>query len=538
MEWPKFLKFRENNKRITCIDFGGSFIKVTCLQAGGDTYRLLVYVLKEFDTSSSTSGGLSVFLKQILENNTVFGKEACLSISDPEGIFIKKLSLPHMPKDELLKAVKWQLKGELPFALEESVSDLQIIREYADSEGAKKIELFCVFAKKDVINKYVSAVIGCGLLPQKISSSVFNYCGILDSLSAGPQVSAIFDIGHTHSYISIYQKNKLSFVRSLNFSTSKLSASLVGTLVTDNGKIEVGPEKAEQLIRQQGIPLEETVKLEDGIKTGQLIPLMRPLLETVAKELERSFDYFNSETGSGNLEVLYITGGGANLKNFDSYLADQLKIRIEKLPFPSSLDIKNVDAEKFALDANQLSSAIGLGLSTSGINLLPREIKSQKIELIQKTSLRIAAIAISAIFAFSWFVINFQIRDYKKRLNIAKLHLQNVEEVKTIKQSVDLRDDLINKIHTGKVPSGGLLKLIGSVIPASIILDEFDFDQPNHKMHLNGMVLASNDSVEKVLTDFMNNLEASKFVLEANLISSKKDQGVNCCFEIECNLAK
>ena len=285
MEWRKFLKFRENNKRISCIDFGGSFIKIACLQIEGDTQRLLAYVLKEFDISSSTSEGLSIFLKQAIGEITVFGKEAYLSISDPEGVFIKKLSLPHMPKDELLNAVKWQLKGELPFDVEESISDLQVIREFVDSEGAKRLEIFCVFAKKDIINKYVSAVIACGLLPQKVSSSVFNYCGILEALSTTAKVSAIFDIGNTHSYISIYQNNKLSFVRSLNFSTSKLSAALCGTLVTDKGKVEIAFDKARQLMFQQGIPLDETARLDDGVKAGQLIPLMRPLLETVVKEL-------------------------------------------------------------------------------------------------------------------------------------------------------------------------------------------------------------------------------------------------------------
>jgi len=45
------------------------------------------------------------------------------------------------------------------------------------------------------------------------------------------------------------------------------------------------------------------------------------------------------------------------------------------------------------------------------------------------------------------------------------------------------------------------------------------------------------DSVEKVLTDFMKDLENSKFVDEANLISTKEDNGINN-FEIKCELAK
>ena len=43
--------------------------------------------------------------------------------------------------------------------------------------------------------------------------------------------------------------------------------------------------------------------------------------------------------------------------------------------------------------------------------------------------------------------------------------------------------------------------------------------------------------VEKLLTDFMKALENSKFILEANLIGSKEEQGESS-FEIECILAK
>lgn len=537
MDFLQLFKFSQSSKKVTCIDFGGSFIKLACLQIGGGAQALLAYSLKEFDVASSTSGEISLFLKQVLQSNSEFVKETYLSISDPEGIFIKKLSLPSMPKDELLNAVKWQLKPELPFSAEESVSDLEVIREYPDSEGAKRFEVFCVFAKKDIVNKYVSAVINCGLALQRISSSVFNYCGILDSLSSVPEVSAIFDIGHTHSYISIYQKNRLSFVRSLNFSISKFSASLCGTLLTNEGKIEISMDEAENLTRRYGIPLDETVKLDSGVKTGQLIPLMRPLLETVTKELERSFGYFNSEVNAGNPEVLYITGGGANLNNFDSYLAGKLKIKVEKLPLPGSLDIRGINVEKFFLDANQLSSAIGLGLSDAGINLMPPEIRAKKLELIQKSALRIAAIVIVSVFAFSWFVVNFRIHDYRKRLKIAKLHLKNVEEIKDLKQTVDSRDDFINKIHKGKVPSGGLLKLIGAAVPANIILNEFDFDQSSHSMNLSGVVLVGGEPVEKVLTDFMKALEDSKFILEANLVNSKETKDENT-FEMECVLAK
>ena len=204
---------------------------------------------------------------------------------------------------------------------------------------------------------------------------------------------------------------------------------------------------------------------------------------------------------------------------------------------PDLIDAKRINAEAFNLDSNQLSGVIGLGLSAAGINLLPPEVKSRKAEMIQKSSLRILAIAVSAVFIFSWFAVNFQIRDYKKRLKIAQLHLQSVEEIKSLKERVDLRENYVNKIHEGRIPPAGLLKLVSAVIPAGIILDEFNFDQPSHIMRLSGVVGLSKESVEKVLTDFMNSLENSKFILDANLVSSKDTQGINT-FEIECQLVK
>lgn len=538
MKLSNLLKFKAANQRIVSIDFGSSSIKIAHLEARGNKFALLAYIVKEIDSAQRSTEELGTELKEALSANSINTKEAFLSISNPEQVFIKKLTLPQMPKDELLEAVKWKLKGEFTFAPDESIAGLQIVREYTDSQAAKKIELFCIFAKRESINKYLSIAASAGLKPLRVSSNAFNYSGILNAITPVLKVCAILDIGHTHSEILIYQDNKLSFLRGLNFSTSRLSASLVQTLITDKGKVAIDPQRGRQIMRQYGIISDESVKLEDDIRAGQIIPLMRPLLEILVKELDRSFDFFNSESALGAPQVLYLTGGGANLNNLSNYLSDQLKIRVEKLPLPQEvLEAKNINPDALLRDSNQLSAAIGLGLTGAGINLLPPEIKSQKAELIQKSTLRVAAIAVSAIFIFSWFVVSFQTNDYKKRLKIAQLHLQSLEEVKGLKQMVEQRQNYVDMIHDGKVPSGGLLKLIGALIPASIILDEFDFNELNHSMYIKGVVAADAGSVEKLLTDFMNALEDSDFVNEANLLGSKEDQGVHN-FEIECELAK
>ena len=163
MDLSKFIKFKENNKRMLCIDFGESFIKIAVLENKQKTYGLLAHGLLEFDAIDKSPEDISHFLKQWLENNSILENEVAFSISDPEAVFIKKLSLPWMPRTELLNAVKWQLKEVLPFNLDDSISDFQVIREHTDRDGAKKVELLCVFAKKEIVNKYI------------ISSFIFNH---------------------------------------------------------------------------------------------------------------------------------------------------------------------------------------------------------------------------------------------------------------------------------------------------------------------------------------------------------------------------
>jgi hypothetical protein len=58
------------------------------------------------------------------------------------------------------------------------------------------------------------------------------------------------------------------------------------------------------------------------------------------RELRFSFSYFSATFDRDQPEILYITGGGANLRNLDAYLARELKLRVSCLPFPPNIHLK------------------------------------------------------------------------------------------------------------------------------------------------------------------------------------------------------
>lgn len=530
--------FKKKTKRFLSVDFGQTLTKIAYLESQEEGLKLLNYDFKKIMSPLEKKTETVEFINDFIKKNYISQKEVCLSISesDSDSIIIKPLILPVVPKEEISQAIKWQLKEEAPFDLKDALIDWQIIGEYLDEEGAKKIEIICILAKSEIIHKYLSIIDNCGLVPMRVSVSPFNYANILSHLSNNPPIVSVLDLGYKASILCVYRDNKLNFIRKLSFSSEKLTQSLTTVLALKEGEVELTSDKAEKIKETLGIPQDETLVLEDGIPAIYIISLIRPLLEGLVRELKRSFDYFSSNFKKEIPSILYLCGGGANIKNLNGYLNKELNIDVKQLPLPAALSVQSIPKERLSNDQNQLMSALGVALKGSGvINLLPEEVKAQRIELIERVSLRIVTIILGAIFLVSFFFIKFRIYDYRNRLKNARIHLQNIREIKLLKEKVDLREGLISKIQEKMVPVDGLLKLIGVIVPGNVILDELTLDQVTHTLVLKGTVSVGGESAISILTDFMKELEASPFFMEATLLTSRDVGGVHQ-FEIKTDL--
>lgn len=524
---------------IISVDFEQTFIKIAYLKYSHDILELLNYDSKEIPATQETVSEAISFINNFLKANSIPAKRVFLTIFEPENTIIKYLTLPVLPKEEIPAAIKWQLKEETAFDLESCVFDWKTIREFSDEEGAKKVEIMCILVKREAIERYLSIVSNCQLVPIAISNSCFNYANILNSLSDESSISAILDIGQRHSAISIYRNSKLSFIRNLVVFSDKFAKSLSSTLSPDKDGKEISYNKAKEIIREFGIPKEEDLVLGDNIKAIHVISSMRPILESLAMDLKRSFDYFSSNFKEKKPSILYITGEGANLKNLVWYLKKELgDIELKLLPLPPGIKVQKINEEIINNNRNEIMSLLGALITGPGnINLLPEEIKSQKIESFQKVSLRIVAITVTAIFLFLLFTFKFQEYDYNKRLKIAQMHLQSIHEIAELKERILSRQRLIDRINKYKIPTYGILKQISNVVPRTIILNELFLDNEQNSLTLKGIVLSNDRSSEQIITDFMEKTEATPFFKTADILSSKNTNGVQE-FEIKFTLAQ
>ncbi|MCF7908235.1 MAG: pilus assembly protein PilM [Candidatus Omnitrophica bacterium] len=529
--------FQKKPKVVVSIEFGQAFLKISFLEPYRNRFKLKDLLIEKISLTNQTKDDLIALIKSFLERNSILEAQVCLTISDPDSIVIKNLELPVLPKAEIIGAAKWQLKDELNFDLKDATIEWQVIREFTDQEQVKKNEIVFAVANAEAVNEYISVLKECNITPSKVSLAPFNYSNILKSQPESFKVESILDIGYNQSSLYIYLNNTLKFSRKIPFSSEKLTQDLTGTLISDKGKVQLSYAEAEEIKQTFGFPKSQNQAIKGNIEAIQVISLMRPHLEILAKELKRSFDYFVSELDQEISSKLYLVGGGANLKNLDSYLAKELSLEVLSLPFLENFDFGEIGQDKLDNSRLQLLNNLGAVLfSATAINLLPKEIKAQKSELIQTVSLRVSAITIAALFFFAVLILKSQEASYKVRIFNAKAHLETISEVRTLRQGILAREALVNQLQIGKVPADGLLKLLSVLVPDEVILDQVSFNQERSNLTLRGHVLASGELSETVLSKFMQRLESSAFFIEAGLTSSKKEGSIQK-FELACELA-
>lgn len=527
--------FNPQRKRFLTIDFGRNTVKILYCEAGSGYYKILNFDTKVI-TQTNRETQLLSFINSFIKTNSITAKNIYLAVSHSQDMVIKQLVLPQLPREELLDAVKWQVKEEVPFSLDTACIEWQPIREYTDEDGAKKSELVVVIAKREMIDNCLLIMCKCGLTVQGISLSPFSYVNILTRHLKKVALCAVLDIGDKESVVGVYQDGNLSFVRKLTFSSNGLTQYLSGTLVSDKGKVTLSYEDAENIKIRVGIPKDDGQAITDLIMPMQIISLMRPLLEALARDLKLSFDYFSSHFNSDKISTLYVTGQGASLKNLYEYLSKELNIAVESLPFPECLVIEEKDKERIGNNQNQLNNALAAGLAKeNSINLLPTEIKQQRKEYVEKAFLRVTIFTVGVIALFFLFIAKFQVNDYKKRVSAAKLHLSAITHIKDLNQNIKERNALLTATQKTRVPVEGLLKIISVLIPKEVTLRELLIDQQADSLVLRGIVFDGENNAKVVLTNFMQQLENTSFAYESNLVFSRRTEGVEQ-FEIRCNL--
>jgi type IV pilus assembly protein PilM len=342
-------------KDIVGVDIGSSAVKLVQLRPAKGGYHLVKIGILPLpaeaivDNTLMDSSSIVETVKQLVGTLGVKAKDATCSISG-NSVIIRKISLPVMPVEELEDQIHWEAEQYIPFDINDVNVDFQILSP--DEQDPSKMNVLLVASKKDIINDYLSvfAEAGLRLVVVDVDSFAVQNAFELNYPVDPDQVVALVNIGASIFNLNIVRDGVSLFTRDVQMG---------GNLYT------------EEIQKQFGISSDQAEEMKLGAAHSddpRLKEVLQRVNDTIALEMRRSLDFYNSTAGEERITKVFLSGGGAKTLQLMDAVQQRLSLPVEILnPFARmAVNEKEFDPRYLEEIAPLMSVAIGLATRRAG----------------------------------------------------------------------------------------------------------------------------------------------------------------------------
>ena len=216
---------------------------------------------------------------------------------------------------QLANAVQFRAQEALPIPLDEAVLDYRVLEESVDAEGQKVKRVLLVVAYRELVDRYVSACRKAGINLAGIDLEAF---ALLRALGApadreGSALVAVA-IGHDRSTFAVSDGRICEFTRVVEWGGSALNVALARAFDSTPSEVET---------MKRSLSLDGTTTPEDLTpeQTTVALEAVRRQLQSFARELVSSLQFYQTQPGSLGIGEIVLTGGTAHLPG----LAEELE---------------------------------------------------------------------------------------------------------------------------------------------------------------------------------------------------------------------
>ncbi len=296
-------------------------------------------------------------------------RKAVVSLPEKKAFF-EIIKMPRMTKQELEKAIFFELENYIPFSANDVYMDFQIISPPAN-EKKREIDVLVGAMPKKVVDPYIFCLKEAGLSPivLEVESQAISRALIKEGFSS--ETVLIIDFGRSRSSLIIFSGSSLVFTFSF-----PISSFMLTKVISDSLKIDIN--EGEKIKRKFGLSgffkSKKELKGKEGKKAREAADAMIPILTDLTDQIKKYIDYYQSHicgtkfsSCGRRIKKLILSGRGSNLKGFDDFLFSELKIPVEKgNPWINIISEKSKTIPPLSL-SDSLGYTTALGLALRGI---------------------------------------------------------------------------------------------------------------------------------------------------------------------------
>ncbi|MBN2030884.1 pilus assembly protein PilM [bacterium] len=409
---------------------------------------------------------------------------------DSGKLTIKKESMPALARKELLQTIAFSMQEEI----RKDVGAGEVVCDYLtlgpDPAKPAHMQYLSLGILEEVVENEIRYCAAEGIIPTKVTPTVLAMTNLVHFIPKMESNDAVgfLDIGTEKSVLVIIRNRKMDFFREIVIGGDDFTKSIIGTIFHEGRAIQFTEEDAAEFKYRYGYPLgfSEGMMFR-GAPLTEVGAMMRPVVERLSGEIHRSIGFYKDQSASGNLNKLYLIGGGARLKHLSDVLTEKIGIPVSPLHMPKDLRVSGGKKYQEGFQKKFLEQAISFALametSTEG-NLLPTPYrKIHQMAVIQK-GFRYAAMGIVVLIAFLTFHFQSQVHSLKNRVIAKEILANQIQSVRSQYNLLQLEKNILDsKIAALRLSIQSddhlvqVLRMVSHSVPEKLLLTGLEYGQ-------------------------------------------------------------
>lgn len=305
-----------SSKKIVGVDIGSSAIKLIELNKNRKFYNLESIAISAVpkgcivDGQIIDIGTVASVLREIVKTTRTRGALAFTGLFG-DGVVIKRIKIPMMPKSELEHHIRWETEQYVPFSIDEVNIDYDVLS--ANYKKSGKMDVIIAAAKKELVSSYSAVLYDSGLVAKGVdigSFSLFDMYKENYSFDKNDTI-AIIDIGASRTLINVIERGKIIFIREVENSSNYISEKI-------QAKLGVSFEEAENL---------KIVNDETGMPP-EVEEILIKELKNLGIEIKKNLDLCLATVSDFPIDEVVITGGASKTLGLSYVLEKTLNLPI------------------------------------------------------------------------------------------------------------------------------------------------------------------------------------------------------------------
>lgn len=291
-------------------------------------------------------GAVADSIRQLWKNENIRELNVALSIGG-YSVIVKPISMDMMSEEQIHESIHFEAEQYVPFDINDVNLDYHVLGESLSNPN--KIDVILVAAKKELVNDFIDLVQMAGLNPCIIDHELFALQNIFEmNYETGEESVALIDIGASKTYLNILKGNTSLLTRDFSLGCSQIDEKIISL-------VDCSYEEAEAIKR--GGP-------SDSISTADLREIISTVVHDWTTEINRNLEYFYSAFPEDQIAKIFLSGGGAHVKEIHDMLSHETGAVVETLNSYANLTVNSerIDAAYLETIAPQATICLGLAL--------------------------------------------------------------------------------------------------------------------------------------------------------------------------------